>query len=140
MKLHHTEYVKNYTNYILDSINLVEVEDYGLEIPDTMYEPEDYDNECRYIKTKYILSRFYDEQGYNIARVGKQKAIAEWLSGLALNIEYYYSDIVELAKRMGSIEDNPSDETIERVEQGYFDFMASIIIDMENKILIGIDN
>jgi hypothetical protein len=140
MKLHHTEYKKNYVNYILDCINLEEVEDYGLEIPETMQDINNYDNELKYVKTKYILTKFYDEQGWNIARVGKQKAIAEWLSGLALNIEYYYTDIVELAKRMGSIEDNPSNRTIERVEQGYWDFMANIIIDMENKLLVGIDN
>ena len=140
MKLHHTEYKKNYVNYILDCINLEEVEDYGLEIPETMQDINNYDNELKYIKTKYILTKFYDEQGWNIARVGKQKAIAEWLSGLALNIEYYYTDIVELAKRMGSIEDNPSNRTIERVEQGYWDFMANIIVDMENKLLVGIDN
>jgi hypothetical protein len=126
--------------HILDCINLEEVEDYGLEIPETMQDINNYDNELKYVKTKYILTKFYDEQGWNIARVGKQKAIAEWLSGLALNIEYYYTDIVELAKRMGSIEDNPSNRTIERVEQGYWDFMANIIIDMENKLLVGIDN
>ena len=140
MKLHHTEYKKNYVNYILDCINLVEVEDYGLEIPETMQDLNNYDNELKYIKTKYILSRFYKEQGGNIARVGKQKAISEWLSGLALDIEYYYNDIVELAKRLGSIEENPSARTIERVEQGYFDFMANIIIHMEKTILIGVDN
>ena len=47
-----------------------------------------------------------------IERVGKQKAISEWLSGLALDIEYYYDDIVKLAIKMGSIDPNPNDKLI----------------------------
>ena len=133
-KLHHTEYKKNYINYILDCVDVDDCSD--IDIPDIMSSKEDYENEIRYIKAKYILDKFYSEQGYNIAKVGKQKAIAEWLQGLPLRIEYYYSDIIELAKRMGSIQETPSKKTIERIEQGYFDFMAMMIIDIENKILI----
>ena len=133
-KLHHTEYKKNYINYILDCVDIEDCTD--IDMPDVMSNKEDYENEIRYIKAKHILDRFYNEQGFYIAKVGKQKAIAEWLQGLPLRIEYYYIDIIELAKRMGSIEENPSKKTIERVEQGYFDFMALMIIEIENKILI----
>ena len=121
-KLHHTKYKKNYINYILDCVDLDDCSDnLWFSNSEEIYKPlkwfsssEDYKNEIRYIKAKYILDKFYSEQGYNIAKVGKQKAIAEWLQGLPLRIEYYYSDIVELAKRMGSIEENPSKKTIER--------------------------
>jgi hypothetical protein len=68
-----------------------------------------------------------------IKRVGKQKAIAEWLSGLALNIEYYYDDIVKLAIKMGSIDPNPSDKLRSKVEQNYWLFMANIIMSFEPK-------
>ena len=40
----------------------------------------------------------------------------------------YIQDIVELAVNMGSIDPEPSDKVIERVEQGYWDFMANIIL------------
>ena len=116
-KLHHTKYKKNYINYILDCVDIEDCSD--IDMPDVMSNKEDYQNEIRYIKAKYILDRFYNEQGFYIAKVGKQKAIAEWLQGLALD-----------TKRI------PSKKTIERVEQGYFDFMAMMIIDIENKILI----
>ena len=117
-KLHHTEYKKNYKKYILNTIET--------------------DNENKPLKTdqdkiKYIFDRFYSEYGFMIARVGKRKAIAEWLSGLALDIEYYYDDIVNLAIKMGSIDSTQNDKLRNKVEQGYFDFMASIILGFENE-------
>ena len=117
-KLHHTKYKKNYKKYILDCVQL--------------------DNEEKELKTdqekiNYIFDRFNSEYGWNIERVGKFKAMSEWLSGLALPIEYYYDDIVKLAIKMGSIDENPSDKLRYRVEQGYFDFMANIILEFEPK-------
>ena len=117
-KLHHTEYKKNYKNYILSTIET--------------------DNEDKPLKTdqdkiKYNFDRFNSEYGVMINRVGKQKAMSEWLSGLALNIEYYYDDIVKLAIKMGSIDENPNDKLRNRVEQGYWDFMANIILGFEPK-------
>ena len=119
-KLHHTEYKKNYKNYILGTIET-----------DNEGKPLTNDQD----KIKYIFDRFYSEYYcHNIPlRVGKQKAISEWLSGLALDIEYYYEDIVKLAIKMGSIDKNPSDKLISKVEQGYWDFMANIILGFEPK-------
>jgi hypothetical protein len=121
MKLHHTKYKENYKKYILSTIET------GLN-----NEPLKTDQE----KIKYIFDRFYSEYGFMINRVGKQKAMSEWLSGLALNIEYYYSDIVNLAIKMGSIDPNPNDKLRNKVEQGYFDFMANIILDFEPKEVV----
>jgi len=119
-KLHHTEYKKNYKKYILSTIET--------------------DNEDKPLKTdqdkiQYIFDRFYSEYYcHNMPlRIGKYKAMSEWLSGLALNIEYYYDDIVKLAIKMGSIDENPSDKLISKVEQGYWDFMANIILGFEPK-------
>ena len=119
-KLHHTAYKKNYKKYILECVEL--------------------DNDEKELKTdqekvKYIFDRFYSEYGFMIDRVGKQKAIAEWLSGLALDIEYYYNDIVNLAVKMGSIDPNPSDQLRSKVEQNYWLFMANIIMSFEPKEL-----
>ena len=70
-------------------------------------------------KIKYIFDRFYSE--YYIPNKGnKQRAMSEWLSGLALDIEYYYDDIVNLAIKMGSIDPNPNDKLRNKVQQGYF--------------------
>tara|TARA_R110000764_G_scaffold56695_1_gene123588 strand:+ start:79 stop:456 length:378 start_codon:yes stop_codon:yes gene_type:complete len=117
-KLHHTEYKKNYKKYILDCVQL---------------DCEEKELKTDQEKINYIFDRFYDEYGFMIKQVGKQKAMSEWLSGLALPIEYYYDDIVKLAIEMGSIDENPSDKLRNKVEQGYFDFMANIILDFEPK-------
>jgi hypothetical protein len=117
-KLHHTEYKKNYKEYILNCVQT--------------------DNEDKPFKTdqdkiNYIFDRFYSEYGFMIERIGKQKAMSKWLSGLALDIEHYYNDIVKLAIKLGSIDENPSDKIKQKVEQGYFDFMSNIILGFEPK-------
>ena len=117
-KLHHTKYKENYKKYILGTIET------GIND-----EPLKTDQE----KINYIFDRFNSEYGFMIERVGKQKAMSEWLSGLALDIEYYYDDIVKLAIEMGSIDPNPSDKLRNKVEQGYFDFMSNVILGFEPK-------
>jgi len=117
-KLHHTEYKKNYKNYILSTI-----EEDGEGKPLT--------TESK--KIDYIFDRFNSEYGFMIERVGKYKAMSEWLSGLALNIEYYNDAIVDLAVKMGSIEPNPNDKMKDKVASNYWDFMANVILGFEPK-------
>ena len=117
-KLHHTEYKKNYKNYILSTIE-----------EDGEGKPLTTDKE----KINYIFDRFNSEYGFMVERVGKQKAISRWLSGLALDLPFYYNEIVDLAVKMGSIDPNPNDKLREKVEQGYWDFMANIIMSFEPK-------
>ena len=117
-KLHHTEYKKNYKNYILGTIET--------------------DNDNKPLKTdtdkiKYLFDRFNSEYGYMIERVGKQKALSEWLSGLALDITYWNDNIVKLAIKMGSIEENPSEKLQARVIDNYWSFMANVILGFEPK-------
>ena len=118
MKLHHTEYKKNYWNYILKTIET-----------DNNDQPLTTDED----KTKYLFNRFYKEYGFAINQQGKQKALAEWLSGLALDLPYYYQDIIDLAVDMGSIDPNPSDKLYEQITQNYWSFMANIILSFEPK-------
>ena len=118
MKLHHSKYKENYKKYILSTIET-----------DNNDKPLNKDQD----KIKYIFDRFNSEYGFMVERVGKYKAMSEWLSGLALDIEYYYDDIVKLAIKMGSIDPNPNEKLRNKVEQGYFDFMANIILGFEPK-------
>jgi hypothetical protein len=118
MKLHHTKYKQNYKNYILNCIEL--------------------DNDGNILKTEqdkinYIFNRFHSEYGWNIERIGKFKAMSEWLSGLALDIDFYYEDIIKLAIDMGSLDINADDKLKEKVQENYFDFMANIILGFEPK-------
>jgi len=70
-------------------------------------------------KVNYLFNRFYNEYGFMIA----------------LDLPFYYDDIVDLAVKMGSINPNPSDALKNKVEQNYWDFMANIILEIEKDIL-----
>lgn len=119
-KLHHTKYRKNYKNYILDCID----------------SEDDLINQklTRNQKIQYLFNRFNSEYGWNIQRVGKYKAMEEWLSGLAINIPYTYFDIIELAKEMGSIDSNPSEWLKDWICQNYFSFMAQMVLSLEDEL------
>jgi len=114
VKVNHTQYKKNYKSYILDC----------LDVPESMTEKD---------KINHLFDRFASEYGFMVRRVGKPKALAEWLSGLAIDIPYYYEDIVDLAVEMGSIEPNPDGKTIDLVCDNYWDFMAKMILSFEPK-------
>lgn len=114
MKLHHTKYKANYKKYILDTIHIE-----GNESPT--------DEE----KIDYIFNRFNREYGWAVERIGKHKAMSEWLSGLALGLVFYNEDIIELAIRMGSVEENPTPRVESIVLKNYWDFMANIILGFE---------
>lgn len=111
-KLHHTKYKENYKRYIL---NLIDVDGTDEE------------------KIKYIFDRFNSEYDFQIKRYGKPKAMAEWLSGLALDIPYTNWEIIELAIEMRSIEKEPSDKLKNKVIENYWEFMANIILGFESK-------
>jgi len=118
MKLHHTEYKKNYKKYILNTIE-----------EDGEGKPLKTDQE----KIKYLFDRFNSEYGWHINQVGKYQAMTNWLAGMALNIECYYSDIIPLAIKMGSLEENASQKLKDKVCDKYFPFMANVILSFEPK-------
>ena len=118
MKLHHTKYKKKYERYILAIV------------ADKMKE-EDIKKINRNTKIYYLFDKFNTEYGFMVARVGKQKAIAEWLAGLPLNIPYIHDDIINLAVKMGSIDKNPSNKLQDRVVENYFNFMANMILSIK---------
>ena len=118
MKLHHTKYTKNYQDFILSIIT----EDYNGDLIKTDEE-----------KINFLFHRFYIEYGWLIKRVGKQKAMTEWLSGLAINIPCYNHEIIELAIKMGSVNENSTEDQKNEIVNNYFNFMANVILKMEDK-------
>ena len=123
MKLHYTKYHENYKNYILDCLN---------DEDDLIGK-----NLSREEKIKYLFNKFDSEYGWKIGRTKndtKQNVIAEWLSGLAINIPYLYCDIIGLAKDMGSVEFILSSVQEDRICQNYWNFMAYMILLLEKEI------
>mgnify|MGYP003642746825 FL=1 len=125
MKLHHTEYKKNYKAYILECIS---TEFNWDDLIEKDLSEDDLIN--------YLFDRFYSECGWAIPREGKRSAMTGWLQGLAIAIPYTYSDVIELAVEMGSIDENPSEELVDRVIDNYFSFMANIILSFEIKEVV----
>ena len=119
MKLHHTAYKKNYKQYILEC----------LKTEDAFIGKQPTEDEL----IKYLFDRFNREYGWSIKRQGKQKALTDWLQGLAIHIPYWHDDIIDLAIEMGSIEQNPNEKLKERVCENYWSFMANIILSFEPK-------
>jgi len=117
-KLHHTEYKKNYKNYILSTID-----------EDVEGNPITSDTD----KIKYIFDRFNSEYGWRVNQVGKIAAMIDWLQGLALNIEFYNDAIINLAVRLGSIDEHPSEKLQDKVIENYWNFMAKIILSFETR-------
>tara|TARA_B100000131_G_C17872175_1_gene514659 strand:+ start:105 stop:467 length:363 start_codon:yes stop_codon:yes gene_type:complete len=120
MPLHHREYKRNYWEYILGTIH---EDTEGNEL----WKPED--------KKKYLFDRFYSEYGWEVERVGKRQAMINWLQGLALNIEYTYGSIIQLAQEMGSLDfyREPNEKLEDKICNNYWNFMANIILENENK-------
>ena len=116
MKLHHTKYKENYKNYILSTI---QTDNNGKEITNNQD------------KIDYLFNRFYSEYDWSIKRNGKLQAMIDWLQGLALDIEYYNYDILELAKMMGSVDENLTEKQEDKILLNYWNFMANIILSME---------
>jgi hypothetical protein len=115
MKLHHTEYKKNYRQYILEC----------LKTEDTFADKSPTDEEL----ITYLFERFNSEFSFSIQQAGKHQALTEWLQGLAISIPFYYEDIIDLAIEMGSIEPEPRPLVI----NGYWSFMANVILSFEPK-------
>jgi hypothetical protein len=126
MKLHHLKYKKNYRAFILNLVDQDAQEDEIKLIDDKA-------------KIRFLFDRFYSERSYDIKRKGKRQAMIDWLSGLALSLPCYNGEVIDLAIAMGSIDENPSDQLIDRVLANYFQFMASIVLDMEKEINVFVD-
>ena len=120
LKTNSTKYQLNFSKYIL---SVIESEDLPSE---TMTNKE---------KVFFIMDRFVKEYCYqqNLDRHNNDmtKLLAEWLSGLAINIPYTYCDIIKLSKELLETDTlKNEDEIIEN----YFNFMAIQIFKLANRL------
>ena len=120
LKTNSTKYQLNFKKYIL---SVIDSEDLPSE---TMTNKE---------KVFFIMDRFIKEYCYqqNLDRYDNNmtKLMAEWLSGLAINIPYTYCDIIKLSKELLETDTlKNEDEIIEN----YFNFMAIQIFKLANRL------
>ena len=63
--------------------------------------------ECDEITIVEMKERFLNEYGHEIKRYGQLNACINWLRGLAINVDFYYCDIVKrLAEWLDDTEEN----------------------------------
>lgn len=84
-------------------------------------------------KAAFSHARFMSEYGWYVAQVGTQKALEAWLSGLALNIAFYNSDILANARAWGSIRDNATARQEDRILENYWSYMAMRLLGLWRK-------
>ena len=120
LKTNSTKYQLNFKKYIL---SVIDSEDLPSE---TMTNKE---------KVFFIMDRFVKEYCYqqNLDRHDNDmtKLMAEWLSGLAINIPYTYCDIIKLSKDLLET-DTLKDE--DKIIENYFNFMAVQIFKLANRL------
>ena len=120
LKTNSTKYQLNFAKYI---ISVIDSEDLPSE---TMTNKE---------KVFFIMDRFIKEYCYeqNLIRYkyDMTKLMAEWLSGLAINIPYTYCDIIKLSKELLET-DTLKDE--DKIIENYFNFMAMQIFKLANRL------
>ena len=109
-----------YNQYLLDSIDF---SGYGLPEPRTNKD-----------KINLFFGVFMSEYGYNLKRMSEWEALTEWLSGLpsCINIDFANYDIIERAKKYGSLAPGASDKDQDKLLSNYWDFMANKLIKLHN--------
>ena len=108
-------------NYILEAIDSS-----GYDAsPET---PED--------KVEFLLNTFESEYSWSIDRNGKFNAFIDWLQGLpsCFNIAFTYSDVIDLAKRQGSLMHNATEKQEDNFCEKYYRYMTVRVFELYRKL------
>jgi hypothetical protein len=109
-----------YYRYIIKSIN-----------------SENYDvvTKGRKEKLQFLSDTFKKEMGWNIERIGQGKAFEEWIMELptVFNIVFSNYDILNLAKRLGSLSTRATDKQQNRILENYWNFITSLTFQLFRK-------
>ena len=114
--------------YIIDSVDENAKLNYNLE----------KDLETDKDKLKFVLDTFRSEYDFEIKRRGDIVAFSEWLKGLptAINIDFENYTILEIAKKWGSLPENPTERQEEKILANWFNFIANKFFQLCSKYKI----
>jgi len=86
-------------------------------------------------KIRAVEKIFYTEYGFMINRIGKLKALTEWLQGLpsVLTLPFYNVEILEIAKKWGSLKINATEKQEDKILLNYWNYMANQLLQLFNK-------
>jgi hypothetical protein len=88
-------------------------------------------------KLQYAYNRFISEYGHEIKRYGEFNAFASWLSGLALDLDFYNCDILKLAREWG--QDPKTEAQEDKIINQYWNFMTNQYFKLFKKYKINMD-
>jgi hypothetical protein len=76
-------------------------------------------------KAAFLMDTFKGEHGYNIPRLGMQRAISEWLRGLpsSFTVTYWNHEIIQEGIEMGYLT-RPDDKRADKFVENWFDVIA----------------
>lgn len=102
---------------------------------------EAYDVKTETIEEKlaFLYNTFSKEKDYEIARIGENKAFQNWIMGLptVFNIVFYNSDIIDLAKKWGSLKKNATEKQEQKILDNYWNFITCKVFQLFKKYRIG---
>lgn len=83
-------------------------------------------------KVQFLKRCFNSEYGHEIARIGKIKAMTNWLQGLpsCLHIEFSNYQILQLAKSWGSLPEKATENEEDRILNNYWNLIANKILQL----------
>ena len=86
-------------------------------------------------KIDFFFYNFIDTQNWNIIRKGQLNALTEYLQGLpsGIDIPFMNYDILELAKKFGSIPNNATEKQEYDILENYWRFIANKLIQLKDK-------
>ena len=110
-----------YNQYLLDSIDFS-----GYELEIELKTNQQLINQ--------LFKTFEKEGGFQVDRIGLAPALSDWLSGLpsCINIDFANYDILERAKKYGSLAPDASEKDQDKLLDNYWRFMANKLIKLHN--------
>jgi len=109
-----------YNQYLLDGISFD-----GYDLPEPRTNKD---------KINLFFGVFMSEYGYNLKRMSEWDALTEWLSGLpsVIHMDFNNYDILERAKKYGSLTVDASEKDEDKLLENYWRFMANKLIVLRN--------
>lgn len=85
-------------------------------------------------KIDFLKKTFISEYGHEINRIGIKGALENYFQGLpsCFHIAFYNSDILELAKKWGYLDENPSEKQENKILANYWRLLAAKTIQLFN--------
>ena len=120
------EQKNRYKQFIIDSI--------VMDNPDQVYSNEE--------KLQFLFQTFESEKSWflepeNMRRLNTryQQVLIDWLLGPPshLKIPFRYCEQLELAKKYGSLPENPTEREENKIIENYYIFMSSLIIQLKRE-------